>query len=136
MRRGLSCERALARTTKIRLSRSIEVSGKWTRGKEGEWFRELFNVSKESVVFVYKSAQKQQPDFVHRNWMRNIKSAESLYDYIIESPSRTMPPIRYGTGTITRDPMGQSGIGIGQANDGTTFDFAMGVATQQIHYEW
>jgi hypothetical protein len=43
---------------------------------------------------------------------------------------------RYGTGTITRDPMGQSGIGIGQANDGTTFDFAMGVATQQIHYEW
>jgi hypothetical protein len=70
--------------------------GEWQmdEGKEGEWFRELFKISKDSVVFVYKSSQRHQPDFVHRNWMRNIKSAESLYDYIIESPSRTMSPIR------------------------------------------
>ena len=33
---------------------------------------------------------------------------------------------RYGTALISRNATGMSGIGIGTANDGTTFDFSMG----------
>jgi len=33
---------------------------------------------------------------------------------------------RYGTALISRNATGMSGIGIGRANDGTTFDFSMG----------
>jgi hypothetical protein len=43
---------------------------------------------------------------------------------------------RYGTGRIAMNPDLKSGIGIGKANDGTTFDLAIGWSVQQIHYEW
>ena len=41
---------------------------------------------------------------------------------------------RYGTALISRDATGMSGIGIGMANDGTTFDFSMGNPIGQIQY--
>jgi hypothetical protein len=40
---------------------------------------------------------------------------------------------RYGTGTIAMNPDLKSGIGLGKANDGTTFDLAIGWSVQQIH---
>ena len=43
---------------------------------------------------------------------------------------------RYGTALISRDATGMSGIGIGRANDRTTFDFYMGNSISQIQYGW
>jgi len=70
--------------------------GDWTmdEGKEGDWFRELYDIAKESVIYVYMRASKDQTDFVHRNWMRSPKSAEALEDFILNSPGRKLPPIR------------------------------------------
>ena len=43
---------------------------------------------------------------------------------------------RYGVAVLTADATQKNGVGIGQANDGTTFDFCFGAAVQQIQYNW
>ena len=43
---------------------------------------------------------------------------------------------RHGVATVTRDGTGMNAIGVGQANDGTTFTFLMGAAMQQIQSQW
>ena len=42
----------------------------------------------------------------------------------------------YGIAVLTADATQKNGVGIGQANDGTTFDFCFGAAVQQIQYNW
>lgn len=69
--------------------------GEWRfgEGREGEWFRELFEIAVGSVRFVYKHASKQ-PNFLHRNWMRSMQSADDLRDFVLDSPGRTLAPLR------------------------------------------
>jgi hypothetical protein len=43
---------------------------------------------------------------------------------------------RRGIATVSRDNTGLNAIGVGQANDGTTFTFFMGAAIQQIQSQW
>jgi hypothetical protein len=43
---------------------------------------------------------------------------------------------RHGTLTVTRDPDGMSGVGVGQLSDGTTFTFFVGRAMRAIRSEW
>jgi hypothetical protein len=43
---------------------------------------------------------------------------------------------RHGLATVSRDGTGLNAIGVGRANDGTTFTFLMGDAMRQIHSEW
>ena len=43
---------------------------------------------------------------------------------------------RHGIATVSRDNTGKNAIGVGQANDGTTFTFLMGSAMQQIQSQW
>ncbi len=43
---------------------------------------------------------------------------------------------RHGIATVSRDNTGRNAIGVGQANDGTTFTFLMGAAMQQIQSQW
>ena len=43
---------------------------------------------------------------------------------------------RHGVATVSRDGTGLSAIGLGQANDGTTFTFLMGAAMQQIQSQF
>jgi AIPR protein len=61
--------------------------GEWIFGEErvGQWFKELYDRAKQSVVFVYKQAAKQRT-FVHRNWMRSADTVTSLREFVIESP--------------------------------------------------
>jgi hypothetical protein len=48
----------------------------------------------------------------------------------------TMSDGRHGTITVTRDPSGISGVGVGQISDGTTLTFFIGSAMRGIHSEW
>jgi hypothetical protein len=41
---------------------------------------------------------------------------------------------RHGIATVSRDNTGRNAIGVGQANDGTTFTFLVGAAMQQIQF--
>jgi hypothetical protein len=71
--------------------------GEWQfdEDREGRWFRDLFEISREAVVYVYKTAQKQD-NFNHRNWMRSQKSVDALNDFLLSGPTRTLPKIRGG----------------------------------------
>ena len=54
-------------------------------GDVGTMFRNLFEVSVSSVIFVYKQALKQS-GFIHRNWMRSKTTTSDLLDYIMSNP--------------------------------------------------
>ena len=43
---------------------------------------------------------------------------------------------RHGIATVSRDNTGVNAIGVGQANDGTTFTFLMGDSMRQIQSQW
>jgi hypothetical protein len=49
-------------------------------------FASVYDSAKRSVMFVYQQAT-QQPDFVHRNWMRNMKSVEAIEAFIRLAPT-------------------------------------------------
>ena len=63
--------------------------GNWQFGKGpvGRWLHELYSISKESVVYKYREAAGSS-NFVHRNWVRNKNTAESLKTYITSAPIR------------------------------------------------
>lgn len=67
--------------------------GAWVLGEKavGVWFEKLYNASKQSVQFVYKTATKQ-PGFVHRNWMRSQKTVQELNDYATIAPGLEIGP--------------------------------------------
>jgi len=66
--------------------------GDWEmdKGSVGQWYRELFEISKESLVYVY-SAAREDETFVHRNWTRSPKTLDALRNYILRSPIRNLP---------------------------------------------
>ena len=69
--------------------------GDWEIGKAelGAWFKNLYEISKSSVLFVYKQASKD-PGFVHRNWMRSAKTPQAIADFVFANPllSLSKPP--------------------------------------------
>lgn len=69
--------------------------GEWQldEDREGRWFRDLFEISLQAVVYVYKTAQKQD-NFNHRNWMRSQKSVDALNDFLLSGPTRKLTKIR------------------------------------------
>jgi hypothetical protein len=66
--------------------------GEWklSEGSGGQWFKQLYDLAKQSVVYVYKQAAKQKT-FVHRNWMRSADTVTSLKEFIIEAPFSVIP---------------------------------------------
>jgi hypothetical protein len=68
--------------------------GEWKLGEEtvGQWFKELYDHAKQSVVYVYKQAAKQKT-FVHRNWMRSADTVGSLTEFVLEGPFSVIPSI-------------------------------------------
>lgn len=70
---------------------------KFDQDEVGDWFRDLFNIAKQSVVYVYKAAQKQE-NFVHRNWMRSQRSADDLKDFILDSPTQGLRSLKGAKG--------------------------------------
>jgi AIPR protein len=62
--------------------------GDWRLGEDsvGEMFASVYESAKRSVMYVYQQAT-QQPDFNHRNWMRNMKSVEAIEAFIRLAPS-------------------------------------------------
>jgi hypothetical protein len=68
--------------------------GDWAidQGAVGDWYRELFEISKESLVYVYSEAKRDET-FVHRNWTRSPRTLEALRNYVLRSAIRRLPPI-------------------------------------------
>jgi hypothetical protein len=53
--------------------------GEWKFGEKhaGKWFDAIYKRSHAAVLMAYQQAAKQ-PGFVHRNWMRNVKSVDEV----------------------------------------------------------
>lgn len=68
--------------------------GDWKFGEqsEGRWFAELYKRAKDGLVYVYTTESKNE-NFVHRNWMRNPKSVESLRAFFALAPSIPLPKV-------------------------------------------
>ena len=55
-------------------------------GKIGEWYLELYKLSKQSVIYLYMSEQKNSKGFLHRNWLRSHSTADKIKEYCSTAP--------------------------------------------------
>lgn len=60
---------------------------KFGEGSTGKWLSDLYSISKEILIYLYKEAAKEQT-FVHRNWMRSRKTVAQIETYLSEGPMR------------------------------------------------
>jgi hypothetical protein len=64
-------------------------------GKEGKFFRELYDVSKRALVWSYLTAKRMSAQkFVHRNWMRSVETVEQIKTDLRLMPSLQLPSLR------------------------------------------
>ncbi len=61
-------------------------------GQTGKWFEDLYDKARRSVIYKYGEAAAQS-GFVHRNWMRNTKSVDSLSHFVLKGPIEPLPTI-------------------------------------------
>jgi hypothetical protein len=54
-------------------------------GQIGNWYLILYELAKQSVVYLYKDAAKRE-GFIHRNWLRSSDTVENLRNYCLEAP--------------------------------------------------
>jgi len=64
------------------LRRFYKGDWRFNEGKPGKWFEQIYDKAKRSLLFAYAQAT-QQSGFVHRNWMRDEKTVESLKRVIL-----------------------------------------------------
>ena len=60
--------------------------GEWKlgEGERGKWFLRLYGEARAGVVMAYKNSRRVNPNFVHRNWMRNRETPKSISEILHE----------------------------------------------------
>jgi hypothetical protein len=55
-------------------------------GKIGEWYLNLYKLSKDSVVYLYTNDKSESDGFLHRNWLRSKNTADKIKNYCLKAP--------------------------------------------------
>ena len=60
------------------------------KGKVGQWYLELYETAKLSVIYLYKNDQQNQKRFLHRNWLRDKDTTDKINTYCSTAPMNTI----------------------------------------------
>lgn len=55
-------------------------------GKIGEWYSNLYKLSKDSVIYLYTNDRNESEGFLHRNWLRSKNTADKIKNYCLKAP--------------------------------------------------
>jgi hypothetical protein len=55
-------------------------------GKIGEWYLNLYKLSKDSVIYLYTNDRNESEGFLHRNWLRSKNTADKIKNYCLKAP--------------------------------------------------
>lgn len=72
---------------KAELQKLYKGDWEFRKGSVGEWIAELYESSKEILLWNYREAMKK-PGFVHRNWMRDTDTIRTLENFVQTAPIR------------------------------------------------